>query len=263
MKKLFYILFAFTAFTSCQKVIDVDLNEANPAHVIEANYSAEDSTLRVRITVTSNYFDNTPSPEVNNAIVEIVNASGIITSVPFSSNGTYILSAYAPEFNTEYTLNVSIDGANYSAQCKMSSPVQLDPITYEYFDGFFGSGGGYAPFMNFNDPAGETNYYQVLLSRNDTLFNTLDDFFTQDDQLTDGNYVQRPLFLNNFYQLNDSVHMELRSIDKRIYDYIDEAQSISGSQNSAAPGNPTNNWSNGALGYFSAYSSSHQSVIIQ
>lgn len=263
MKQFLYIIGLTLVFSSCQKVIDVDLNEANPVHVIEANYSAEDSTVNVRITITSSYFDNNPSPEVNNAVIEIVDASGVAIPVPFISNGNYMLTSYAPQFNTEYTINVNIDGNTYTATCVMSDPVQLDSITYQYFDGFFGSGGGYTPLLNYSDPAGESNYYQVILSRNDTTFNTLDDFFTQDDQLTDGNYVQRPLFLKNFYQLNDSVHMEMRTIDKRIYDYIDQAQSISGSQNSAAPGNPTNNWNNGALGYFSAYSSSHQSVIIQ
>lgn len=263
MKQFLILLALGLTILSCQKVIDVDLNEANPVVVIEANYSAEDSTVRVRITRTSNYFDNSASPEVNNAVVTITDGSGNTASVNFIASGNYILSNYIPQFNTNYTLSVLIDGQTYTAQCTLHDPVSLFPIQYDYFDGFFGAEGGYVPFVVFEDPAGESNYYSIILSRNDTTYNKLDDIFTQDDQLTDGNTVARPLFLSNFYQLDDSVHMELRTIDKKIYDYINEAQSISGGQNSAAPGNPTNNWTNGALGYFNAYSSSRQSIIIQ
>ncbi|TNE77084.1 MAG: DUF4249 domain-containing protein [Bacteroidetes bacterium] len=263
MRHLIFLTALSTVIFSCQKVIDVDLNEANPVVVIEGNYSAEDSTVRVRITQTSNYFDNNVSPELNNALVQIIDQSGTSTNVPFISNGNYTLTGYVPQFNSIYSLSVTVDGKTYVADCKLIAPVTLEPVTYEFFEGFFGAEGGYAPFLNFNDPAGVSNFYSIVLSRNDTTYNTLDDFFTQDDQLTDGNLVERPLFPSNLYKLGDSVHMELRSIDKRIYDYINEAQSISGGQSSAAPGNPTNNWNNGALGYFSAYSSSRQSVIIQ
>lgn len=259
---LIFSAFVLTLF-SCQKVIDVDLNDSNPIVVIEANYRAEDSTVLVRITQTSNYFDNSASPEINSALVTIVDQAGNPTTIPSIGNGYYELSAYAPVFNTTYTLNVTINGENYSAECVLKTPVQLEDITYQYFDGFFGSEGGYVPFLNFQDPQNSEDYYSIILSRNDTLYNSLDDFFLQDDMLTNGNMVERPLFANSFYQLDDSVHMELRTIDKRIYNYIDEAQSISGGQSSAAPGNPTNNWSNGALGYFSAYSSSRKSVIIE
>lgn len=263
MKRLLILSVCVLALFSCQKVIDVDLNESNPVIVIEANFRAEDSTVLVRITQTSNYFDNSASPEINSASVTITDHVGNPTVIPSIGNGKYELSSYAPIFNTTYTLTVAYNDESYSALCSMNSPVQLEDITYQYFDGFFGSDGGYVPFLNYQDPQNTEDYYAIILSRNDTLYNTLDDIFLQDDMLTNGNFVQRPLFGNSFYQLDDSVHMELRTIDKRIFNYISETQSISGGQNSAAPGNPTNNWTNGALGYFSAYSSSRKSVIIE
>ena len=263
MKKLILISTSILALFSCQKVIDVDLNESNPVIVIEANYRAEDSTVLVKITQTSNYFDNSASPEITTANVTIIDQAGNPTVIPSIGNGLYELTAYAPVFNTNYTLTAVNNGESYSATCSMKAPVQLEDITYQYFDGFFGSDGGYVPFLNYLDPQNSEDYYAIILSRNDTLYNSLNDIFLQDDMLTNGNFVERPLFGNSFYQLDDSVHMELRTIDKRIFNYIAEAQSIAGGQNSAAPGNPTNNWSNGALGYFNAYSSSRKSVIIE
>ena len=51
MNKLFYFLFTILILISCQKVINVDLNEADPNIVIEGIYTAEDSTVRVTISL--------------------------------------------------------------------------------------------------------------------------------------------------------------------------------------------------------------------
>jgi len=75
MKKL-ALLFSCTLLVfSCQKVIDVDLNESNPQTVIEGNYTAEDSTVVVRITNTSSYFNSDASQTVNNADVTITDVN--------------------------------------------------------------------------------------------------------------------------------------------------------------------------------------------
>ncbi len=247
---------------SCQKVIDVDLNEANPNVVIEANYTAEDSTVRVRITMTSSYFNSEPSPEVNDAVVTITDQLGNSQSVPFIANGYYELPFYVPVYNSNYTLSVVADGKTFSAISFMPSPVQLLDITYDSIAGFFGSEGGYVPYMRFNDPLDTINYYSAVLSKNGDVWDGLTQIFTQDDRLTDGNFIERPLFGQEWYQMGDTIGMELRSIDEINYRYIDEIQSIAGTQ-SGAPANPTTNWSNDALGYFSAYSNSRKTVVIQ
>lgn len=262
MRSLITLSIAAVALFGCTKVIDVDLNEANEKYVIEANYSAEDSTVRVLITKTSSFFDNNASPKVNNATVTIVDALGTPTTVNFVGDGHYELTGYVPTFNSTYTLNVVADGNGFTADCYLPNPVELSPITYEYFPPFFGGEDGYAAYLNFNDPADTVNYYLIVLGKNSEPWDNLSDILSQDDQLTDGNFVERPLFGRELYQIGDTVKMELRSVSKTQYDYTLEAQSIVGSQ-SGAPGNPTNNWSGDALGSFNAYSSSRQGVVIQ
>lgn len=262
MKKAVYIIVFISALFSCQKVIDVDLNEANPQIVIEGNYRAEDSTVLVRITLTSSYFNSDPSPIIETAAVTITDANGTPTNVPYIGNGYYELNNYVPQFNSTYYLTVSYDGKQYLAESVMSAPVQLDPITFDSIPSFFGNDGGYVVYLNFNDPVDTVNFYQIVLSQNGQVWDGLDQFFTQDDQFTDGNYVQRPLFGQEFYHTGDTAGMELRTIDEKIYHYVNEAQSVA-QQSSGAPANPTTNWNNDALGYFSAYSSSRQSVLIQ
>lgn len=264
MKKLFYILvIAFAGVTSCQKVIDVDLNDANANIVIEANYSAEDSTVRVRITTTSSFFDSNQSPTIDDAVVTIFDQAGTPTVVNWIGNGNYELTNYIPNYNSTYTLTVFSNNVTYTAECNMHSVVNLEPITYEFFPGIFGSESGYAAFMNFNDPSDTVNHYVAILSQNGQVFDGADEVFLQDDKLTDGNFVERPLFGDSLFQINDTIAMELRTIDEDIYEYYDQLQSIAGGGSSGAPGNPKTNWDNDALGYFNCYSSSRQEVIVQ
>lgn len=263
MRKLAYILGIVLLASSCQKVIDVDLNEANQTIVIEGNYTGEDSTVRVSVTLTSSYFNNDPSPTVDNAVVTITDQNGATTVIPSIGNGLYELTGYAPDYGTRYTLSVVSDGQTYNAGCLMPAPVQLDPITYQYLDGFFGADPGYVSILNFQDPANTTDFYQIVITENQTSFDRIDQIQTQDDALTNGNYIQRPLFLSDLSQLGDTISYEFRTVDEVIFDYTFQAADIAGGSNSAAPGNPITNWDNGALGYFNAYGVSRDTVVIQ
>jgi hypothetical protein len=262
MKQLILFPLLLIGFIACQKVIDVDLNDAAQKVVIVASYSAHDSTVRTKITLTSSYFDSDPEPEVNDAMVTMYDYLGNATNVPFTANGEYILSNYIPITNSTYTLTVNYNNSIYTATCDLNPLVPLEPITYDSIPpGIFTESGGYIAYLNFYDPISVVNHYEIVLSRNGKIKDKLNQIFTQDDNLTDGNFVERPLF-GRFFHLNDTVGMELRTIDEQVYNYLNQAVETVLNQNSAAPGNPEPFWDNGALGYFSAYSSSFQEVII-
>lgn len=263
--KLYTILLIGLVLYSCQKEIDIDLNEANPRLVIEANYHANDSSVTVIVSETSNYFDNSTSPFITNAIVTIDDAAGNNTVIPHVGNGKYTLSGYAPQYESSYTMKVVHNGVTYTAICRLDPPVQLYPIEYEYQPPFFGLDDGYVAYAIFQDSLNYLNNYRMVFTLNGERMDGLEEIFIQDDLLTDGNLVARPLFGSEFFQLNDTVILELQSIDQKVYDYYYQAIELSSSGGggaSAAPGNPIGNWSNDALGYFSAYSSSSQEVII-
>lgn len=264
MKQLVaFSLLTLTLF-SCQKVIDVDLNEANPQVVLEANYTAEDSTVRVRVSITSNYFDASVSPTVNDAIVTITDQAGNVISVPSVGNGEYVLANYIPQFNTTYTMHVLYNGVDYEAKCYLQQPVPLEEITYEFAPSFFGFDSGYFVYLRLQDQPGIVNNYIVQLSRNGEALDELSELLLQDDLFTDGNFLERPLFGPfDLFQLGDTVDMELRSVDVVVYDYYNEVIGIASGGGGAAPANPTTNWNNSALGYFNAYGNSRRSVIIQ
>jgi len=103
MKKIAYIRELIVLATSCQKVIDVDLNESSKVIVIEGNFTAQDSTVRVKISLTSSYFNSDPSMTVDNALVSITDGNGVVSVVPSIGNGVYELTSYDPTFDMEYT----------------------------------------------------------------------------------------------------------------------------------------------------------------
>lgn len=258
-----YILLFGLTIISCQKEIDVNLNDADPKLVIEANYTGEDSTVRVRVTMTSNYFSVDPNPTIDAAVVSITDYNGVSTNLTPLGNGDYILSNYAPTYNTSYTVVVNHNGTSYSASSYMPSPVPLDPITPYFIPGFFGAEAGYVIRWNFQDPPGIGNYYMAIVTYNGEVKDSVYQRYLQDDELLDGNSVSRPIgdFVNK-YQTGDTLGLEMQTIDKVIFDYYDELISVASGGGQAAPANPTYQWTNKALGYFSAYGNSRQELVI-
>lgn len=258
MKLFFAFLLGISIITSCQKVIDVDLNDANPKLVIEAVYTAEDSTVHVEITKTSNYFDNSIAPTIDNALITIMDESGSVQTIPSIGSGKYELTGYSPSFDSNYTITVTYEGTVYTSTTTLHTVIPQQSIIYTFEQsGFFGGPGGYLCYLTYMDPPEEDNYIAIKYWENDTLVSE----FQTSDELTNGNLVQIPLF-EKFFDLGDTIEVEMRTIDKKIYDYFDELDGAS-NPSSAAPANPTYQWTNNALGYFSAYGVSRQEVIIQ
>jgi hypothetical protein len=73
MKKYYFILTLLSALflVSCEKVIDVDLNTADPKYVIEGFVTKGETIHQVKITRTLNFDENVAFPTVDNAVVVI------------------------------------------------------------------------------------------------------------------------------------------------------------------------------------------------
>lgn len=256
-----YILFiiALPLIFSCEKVINVDLNEGQKKVVILANYMAGDSTVDIQVSQTTNYFGAANSVKINTATITISDQNGNTQTVPFIANGQYRLTNYPGTVGNVYTISVTYNGTAYTSSSTLLTPITLDPITYEFTsdnDPFGPSEEGYAAYVNYNDPVGEANYYQVH-----TLINHTDESrFVLDDKLNDGNAVSE--IAAEALELNDTITLELRTINKNIFDYYTELETITDG-NGAAPANPTYQWSNNALGYFSSFVGSKQHIIVQ
>ena len=266
MKQLLILGLTILFFSSCQKVINVDLNAADPQFVIEANLYEGSHDFKVRITKTTSYFSSGGTiPVVNNASVTLTDNSGTPKSLLATGDGWYELANYTAINNTTYKLTVLVDGKTFTADSYLPVSPTIDSLTYKEFSGGFG-GGNFDPYLmtlHFQDSATVNNFHRIIVTKNDSLQNEPFDLYLLDDKIRDGQYINAPIF-SAFCDIGDSMDVELLSMDEYVYDYyVTLGDILTGdANNSAAPANPNTNFSNGALGYFGAFSSKKKSIRI-
>ncbi len=266
MKKIIYIIIITLLFSSCEKVIDIDLNSADPQIVIEGVLTTREGPYTVKITQTTDYFEPADYPTISNAIVNITDSEGNFETLIEVNPGVYQTSSLQGVEGRTYDLYVNIGGDEYTASSYMPPATPIDSLEYEEIEIGFGGRGNennYAVIAHFTDTESIENYYRIkyyINSESDGEIHVID------DQLLDGNDIEYGSMLEDV-KSSDEVIVELLGIDENVYDYFNTLATILGdgqgpSSGSTTPSNPNSNISNGALGYFAAYSSVKQSIVI-
>lgn len=262
MNKIIYILLLALIVYGCEKVIDVDLNEAAPVIVIEGNLSNYIDEAEVKISMTSSYFDTLPSVKVSDATVIITSDFGERFVLKEKEPGVYKTNVVWFKERVNYSLFVETNGEIYEATSKLNSPVSIDSINFYYEDSPFFDNGYYIN-VYLTDPANIANYYRLKYAKNGEVQNSIDDLILFYDRFVDGNKIEVNIF-NQPFELDDTITVELISLDSSAYEYLRTFQElVNNNPGSAAPANPNSNISNGSLGYFSAWSSNTKSAVIK
>jgi hypothetical protein len=249
---------ALLAGPACKKVVQLDLNNAAPQIVIEGEVINRNEPCTVRISKTVNFSASNTYPPVSGATVQVTDSStGVTTDLMESSPGTYTTYAYSGIPGHIYNLRVLAEGKEYRASSTMPTPVLLDSVTFSRNTDFSNKQAINA-IVDFQDPPGLGNYYQFTEYRNGRL---IPNIFVFEDRLSDGRYIRQPLFNDSSYlQREDTMLLKMYCIDKPVFDYFNTLIPVTGNSGfqSATPANPISNISNGALGYFSAHTSSQE-----
>lgn len=258
------LLLTFT-LSSCEKVIDIDLNSSAPQVVIEGNVSDQAGPYYVKISKSVNFSESNSFPAIQGATVIIQDNTGIIDTLKETTAGTYETIKTQGVSGRTYTIKVNTPGSSttYTASSTMPSLVTLDSIQTPPSGGFGNSPRYVIPQLN--DPAGIENYYYLIKYVNGKRISILNNSTVRSDRLTNGKTLTQPIFDNNPNNktlAGDSVTIELQCIDKPIYDYYKTLAQVGGASQQATPSNPISNFNNNALGYFSAHTSSKKSVLI-
>lgn len=262
MRNLFYLLILTFLFSACEKVIDVDLNDADPQIVIEGNLCSDNGFAEVKISMTSSYFDTVPGAKVKGAKVSVQDDKGRNYRFYEKKAGIYRSYEIRPAVNKTYKLSVESNGVKYEAQSTLKPEVKIDSVTWIFDEGNSFFDAGYYLNVYLTDPPQIDNYYRIKIYRNGKLKSSTDDLIFFNDRFVDGNIVEVSLF-NDPYKLKDTVMVQLISLDSAVYEYFKTfGELINNNPGSAAPANPNTNLTNGALGYFSVWSSYTLSVII-
>src|SRR5699024_9701321 len=163
MKKLLVILFIGLGFISCEDVIELDLNTAEPKLVVEANISVlkDDHTPYnsfIRLTESTSFY-NHDIPFVDDAVVTITSENNQVFSFIHTANG-YYEADFIPLENIEYTLEIIYKNEVYQATTSLKTTSSFEYVEEKDDGGFFGDQIELKAF--FTDPAEEENFYYFV-----------------------------------------------------------------------------------------------------
>jgi len=259
------LLLIIFVFPGCQKVINVDLNEAAPRIVIEGTINDRRGPYTVTISKSGSYFNQPVLPPVTGAVAIITDNSGITDTLKEVNSGIYISSKIRGIPGKTYSLKVISENQEYEGSSTMFSHVNLDSLTLvrsdpQRFD-FGGNNQKEIPLeihCFFRDPL-EKNFYRIKVFRNDSI-NT-QNYRLFDDQYTNGQITELRVAHAN---AGDKYRVELYSLDSKTYGYYRTLEDLifTNPVFGSTPANPDNNLSNGALGYFGAFAVSVKTIII-
>jgi hypothetical protein len=263
--EFFLSLVTIFVFQGCEKVINVDLNEAAPHIVIEGLIYDTRGPYTVTISKSGSYFNQPVLQTVSGAQVIITDSYGITETLNETASGVYITSKTRGIPGRTYTLKVISDDQEYDGTSTMFSHVNIDSLSLvknqlQRLD--LGENTHNQTHVDihcfFKDPE-EKNFYRIKVLKNDSI-NT-QSYRLYDDQYTNGEETE--LRAANA-TVGDTFRIELLSLDQQTYGYYRTLADLLYSNPifGSTPANPNTNLSNGALGYFGACAVSSKTIII-
>lgn len=272
MKTLQYILlFSFISVVSCQDVIDVDLDTAEPRLVIDASLNwikgTDGKSQFIRLTQTAPYFAD-EVPPANGAVIFVTDSNNnTFNFLEQQNTGVYVNDSFIPIINGVYNLTVVYEDETYLATETLMPVVPIDTVEQKNDGGFSGEDIEIKAF--YTDPAGIENFYLfefMVLKDNSLSLNVYDDEFT------DGNQIFA-FYSDEDLVTGDELLIRNSGISERTYEFanllIEQTGENNGSPFEAQPatvrGNCINqtNPSNFPLGYFRVTETDVVTYIIQ
>lgn len=256
-------------FNSCEKEIDLDLEDQSGNIVIEGNVTDEAGPYFVKITKSVAFTQPNLYPAIDNAVVMLSDDTGQTETLQYIGNGTYQTANFIGQPGRIYTLKIQAEGKEYTAQSKMPEAVSFDDLVQDSFT--VGGETSYTILPVFTDPPALGNRYLFSYTVNNETKKNFSEF---SDNVNNGLPNQRPLILPNDsgdepgdvkVVAGDTIYVEMQCIDENIYTYYSALLQLygGGPGGGITPANPPSNISNGALGYFSAHTVRKRSIIIQ
>jgi hypothetical protein len=249
---------------SCEDVIEIDLNNVEPRIVIEGVITDRPASVSVRISRTGDYFNPSVFPGVSGAAVCISDDDGNTVLLSESAPGFYGTPDIRGIQGRTYSLRVEVEGETYTATSTMPEHIYIDNLRCYYKDEVKNEAGekesNYEAACFFTDRMGVDDYCRIVFVRNS---DTLSDYHLYNGKWSDGNRIS---YVADGFREGDTVLAGLFSMDEQMFDYFWTLQSVIASDGGGlsgwAPANPNTNLSNGALGYFGAFSVTGSGLII-
>ena len=253
---LFAILLISILFSSCEKVIDIPLQQSDLKIVVEGTIIDKLQPFSIRITATQDFFSKEKAPVVTDATVYIIDNTGITDTLFYTTDGVYKTHTNRiAVVGRTYNLLILRGGNTYTAQTEMQPKFKMDSLNYYYAEANAFIPAGFKIIMSGQEPPEPGNFLRIIALKNDSIVVDPFKYIVYDDVFVNGSYIVSELPYN--FQYNDSVQIVTLGITKGYNNYLvalSTQQSNSGSPFDSPPANPPSNLSKGAIGYFTAAS---------
>jgi hypothetical protein len=261
--KILLPVLSLVMWCSCEKVIDLDLNQSSPAVVIEGDITNETGPYTIRITQSINFDDRNEFPPVSDAVVTVSDSEGNRELLTEVSPGVYETQTTEGIPGRTYTLEVVVNNRSYTAASTMPDPVSLQDLSIEE-GGFIGETEREVVAW-FQDAPGQKNYYRFRASNGSLPFSRP---YAFEDKAYDGAYIRYAIEPDENsdelrIEAGDSIAVELLGVDRHVHLYFLTLSQYTGEGPPTSPANPISNISSGALGYFSAHTISRKTIIVE
>jgi hypothetical protein len=262
---LFAYAMLFVIFSSCEKVVDLDLRNDTGELVIEAAINDQTGVQMVRLSENVPFSTTNIYPPVTGAVVNVSDNSGNSYVFTESAAGVYTSNAVTGISGQTYQLSVVTKDGTFKASSTMPSLVKLDSLTSRK-DIFESDEDNRIISVHYQDPAGVSNQYRFVVQLNGVLVKRI---FVNDDQFSDGRNVAFDLELDDDdikVSPSDKVTVEMQCIDKPVFSYwysLASQQTSDGPGGSVTPANPPTNIMPNSFGYFSAHTTELKTIVIR
>ncbi|NNE31394.1 MAG: DUF4249 domain-containing protein [Winogradskyella sp.] len=218
MKKIIFIISILFIFNSCEDVVDVDLNEAEPRLIIEASINWFKNTTgneqSIKLSLSAPFFNET-IPPANGATIQVLDSNNnAYNFIEDGATGIYRNNNFVPIIDETYTLVINYNGEIYTATEILKSVVPIDFIEQNDSGGFTGDDIELKAF--YTDPANIDNYYFFEFISNIPVVPTLEVY---EDEFTDGNQIFG-FYTEEDLEPGDQVTIRNYGVSERFYQFM-------------------------------------------
>ena len=259
------IMALFFFLSSCEEVIEIDLNSTDPVLVAEG-YMELNSPCRIRLSYTTDYFHQESPLFEEDAEVIISDGRGSSETLRYLGEGIYRGETVFGTVFSQYTLSIIIgDQVNTGVSSLMPVPV-FDSIRIENFP--FGDTPPGEDFpglltISFRNNPEREDYLMLRVTMNgepmDESFSLASDEYTSSSEALEYTTVIFPS------DEGDTISMEVYGIDADTYRYYSQLNEAigGGMAMSSTPYNPASNLGEDILGYFMARSMFYTTLVLK
>lgn len=269
--KIFGFFTAVFFGMSCQKTVVLDLNTADPQLVIEGNITSNlGQPQTVFVSTSGSFYTGEGIEAVSDALVVLKDENGNSQNLEMYTPGVYFTYEFPVKENNTYSIEVTRNGEVYTGSEEFPVKKTIDSLSYVVNEGLFGDGGlnedgdtTYNIFCTFQDPAETLDYYRFYVFIDDSLVQAgFNSYFVTDDELFNGQLFSLEIIGSGAIKGND-VKIEMQSIGYNTFRYYLGLNDLLSGGMGSTPYNPITNLNNDALGYFGAYVSDTQHILIE